>query len=115
MKREGEQGLLRIQLSSLVQWHHRPLYEVLVKKARASHLAGATVLAGHTGYIGAGRLLHEHVLALYEDRPIVVEMVDEVPALERFLEEITPLLPEERALVTLERAHVVLYRKGDFK
>ena len=44
MKLEGEGSLLRIYLGELDKWHHQPLYEAIVLKAREMGLAGATVL-----------------------------------------------------------------------
>jgi PII-like signaling protein len=35
--------LLRIFIGEGDRWHHQPLYEALVLKARELHLAGATV------------------------------------------------------------------------
>ncbi|NUN98344.1 MAG: DUF190 domain-containing protein, partial [Candidatus Omnitrophica bacterium] len=44
MKLEGDQVLLRVFLNTFQKWHHRPLYEVIVEKARMEHMAGATAL-----------------------------------------------------------------------
>ena len=41
-----ESVLLRIFIGESDKWHHQPLYEVIVLKARELHLAGATVLRG---------------------------------------------------------------------
>ena len=38
--------LLRIFIGESDKHDHHPLYEVIVKQARASHLAGATMLRG---------------------------------------------------------------------
>ena len=41
---------LRIYLGESDRWHHQPLYEAIVLKARELHLAGATVLRGPDGF-----------------------------------------------------------------
>ena len=41
--------LLRIFIGESDRWHHKPLYEAIVLKAREMHLAGATVLRGQIG------------------------------------------------------------------
>jgi len=46
MKLSGEGKLLRIFLGEMDKYQHKPLYEVLVLKARELGLAGATVLRG---------------------------------------------------------------------
>jgi len=38
--------LLRIFIGESDRWHHQPLYEAIVLKARELGLAGATVLCG---------------------------------------------------------------------
>lgn len=113
MKREGERMLLRIHLSNFSRWNTGPLYEALVERAFREHLAGATVLSGAYGYVDRGPLLGGHPGALQVERPVVVEFVDEEPALLRFLETVRPMLEDRPALVTLERARVVQYGPGD--
>ena len=109
MKRESEQALLRMQLSNFDRWHTGPLYEALVERAYREHLSGATVLSGAYGYVDRGPLLGEHPNALQVERPVVVEFVDEEPALLGFLDTVRPLLAGHAVLVTLERANVVHY------
>ena len=113
MKLEGEQVLLRLHLSNFVKWHGRPLYEAIVEKGRREHLSGATVLTGLAGFVGKGPLLGPHPFALQEERPMVVEFVDEAEKLDNFLGVVEPMLQGQAVIVTLERAHVVHYRGGD--
>jgi PII-like signaling protein len=106
MKLEGERALLRIHLSNFLKRRGRPLYEEIAERARREHLAGATVLAGTSGYFGMGPILGDHPGALAVERPVIVEMVDDLDALERFLDGIEELLRRQPAIVTLERARV---------
>jgi hypothetical protein len=51
-----EAVLLRIFLGESDRWHHQPLYEAIVVKAREMHLAGATVLRGPAGFGKSSRM-----------------------------------------------------------
>src|SRR5262245_49070618 len=111
MKLEGEQVLLRVYVCSTDRrgWFAPPAAEVLVQRARAAGLAGATVLRGVLGLDAAGRLLDARPWALAERVPVVVEVVDAAPAVGRFLSVVGEVVRE--GLATLERAHVLLYRR----
>lgn len=112
MKLEGDQTLLRIFLNTCQHWHHRPLYEAIVEKARKEHLAGATAFIGMEGFGLRGVLLKESPWRLSNDLEVVVEIVDTVEKVEAFLELIESMLMD--AIVTRETVHVLSYRgKGD--
>ena len=55
--------LLRIFIGESDRSGHRPLYEAIVLKARAMHLAGATVLRGPVGFGRSARLHTTKTLA----------------------------------------------------
>jgi uncharacterized protein len=100
--------LLRIFVGESDKVGHRPLYEEIVLQAREQGLAGATVLRGVMGF-GKHSILHTaKILRLSEDMPMIVEIVDSLEKIERFL----PLLDEmiSDGLVTLERVKVIHYR-----
>lgn len=113
MKLEGENVLLRIFLDTFQTWHHRPLYEVMVEKARQEGLAGATVLEGLEGFGQRGQLLKERAWSLRNNREVVVEIVDASEKIEAFVTGIEPMLQD--AIVTLERANVLHYRHEEGK
>ena len=104
-----EEGyLLRVFVGESDKHGQRSLYEAVVLRARESGLAGATVLRGVMGF-GKHSVLHTaKILRLSEDLPIVVEIVDSLEKIERFL----PLLDEmiSDGLVTLEQVKVLHYR-----
>ncbi len=78
----------------------RPLYEEIVLRARRAGLAGATVMRGPMGY-GLRSVVHTaKVLRLSEDLPIVVELIDSPPSIERFIDDCGSLL--SNVLVTLD-------------
>jgi len=100
--------LLRIFIGESDRWQHRPLYEVIVLKARELHLAGATVLRGPMGFGKSSRLHTAKILRLSMDLPLVIEIIDSEEKLTAFL----PVLDEmmKGGLVTLEKVKVIDYR-----
>ena len=103
-----EAMLLRIFIGESDRWHHQPLYEAIVLKARELHLAGATVLRGPMGYGKSSRLHTAKILRLSMDLPLVIEIVDTEEKIQGFL----PMLDEmmKGGLVTLEKVKVIDYR-----
>ena len=99
--------LLRIFIGENDRYHHRPLYEAIVLKARAMHLGGATVLRGPMGFGRSSRLHTAKILRLSEDLPLVIEIVDSEDHINAFL----PILDEmmSSGLVTLEKVQVLQY------
>lgn len=108
MKLEGEQKLLRVFIGEQDKWEGLPLYEAIVKEARALGMAGATVIKGCLGF---GRKAHIHtakLLYLSEDLPIVVEIVDTEERINKLLPKLDQMVRD--GLVTLEKVQVVMYR-----
>ena len=103
-----EAMLLRVFIGESDRWHHSPLYEAIVLKAREVHLAGATVLRGPMGYGKSSRLHTAKILRLSMDLPLVIEIVDTEEKIQAFL----PVLDEmmKGGLVTLEKVRVIDYR-----
>ena len=100
--------LLRIFIGESDRWHHQPLYEALVLKARELHSAGATVLRGPMGFGKSSRLHTAKILRLSMDLPLIIEIVDTEDKINAFL----PILDEMMGggLVTLEKVRVIDYR-----
>jgi PII-like signaling protein len=108
MKIPTEGKLLRIFIGEQDKWEGRPLFSAIVILARKEGMAGATVLKGMMGF---GRKSHLHtatLLRLSEDLPIVVEIVDSAEKINAFLPYLDKMVQD--GLITLERAHVVMYR-----
>jgi len=103
--------LLRIFIGESDRWHHQPLYEALVLKAREMHLAGATVLRGPMGFGKSSRMHTAKILRLSMDLSLVIEIVDSEEKINTFL----PVLDEmmKGGLVTLEKARVIDYRAAE--
>ncbi len=102
--------LLRIFIGEADHWHGKPLYEELVKAARADGLAGATVLKGVSGFGKNSRIHTAKILRLSEDLPLVVEIVDSEEKIRAFLPRIEEMMAEAGGLATIEKAEVILYR-----
>ena len=108
MKLEGEGTLLRIFIGELDKWHHQPLYEAIVLRARELGLAGATVLRGPMGFGAHSRLHAAKILRLSEDLPVIIEIVDKEERIHAFLPELDAMVGD--GLVTLEKVRVITYR-----
>jgi PII-like signaling protein len=108
MKIPEDGYLLRIFIGESDRWHHLPLYEAIVLKARELHLAGATVLRGPMGF-GAGSRIHTaKILRLSEDLPMVIEIVDGKEKIDELMPHIDQMVTE--GLVTLEKVRIIRYR-----
>lgn len=107
----GEAKLLRIFIGELDKVGHKPLYEVIVNKAREMGLAGATVLRAVEGF-GAGSIIHKaKLLELSEDLPFVVEIVDSEERINEFVTVVDALFKETECggLVTMEKVEIIKY------
>jgi len=116
MKLTGEGKLLRIFLGELDKVNHRPLYEVLVLRAREMGLAGATVLRGVEGFGARSKVIHTaKILRLSEDLPIVIELVDTEENIRKFLPVVNELFEKGDCggMVTLEKAEIIKYTHGN--
>lgn len=110
---EGERTLMRIFIGEsdrCAAGPHKgkPLYEALLAMLRERGFAGATVLRGIAGFGASAKVHTDTILRLSLDLPIVIEVVETE-------EKITSIRPEldvmiGGGLITLERAHVILYR-----
>ena len=100
--------LLRIFVGESDRHGHRPLYESIVLQAREAGLAGATVLRGVMGF-GKHSILHTaKILRLSEDMPMIIEIVDSLDNIEKFLPVLDDLIKD--GLVTIEKVRVIHYR-----
>src|SRR5262245_628446 len=101
--------LLRIFIGEDARFEHRPLYEAIVTKAHEAQLAGATVLRGPMGF-GHSSLVHTaKILAIAENLPVVIEIVDSKEKIDAFLATLDGMILS--GLVTLEKVQVLQYGK----
>jgi uncharacterized protein len=99
--------LLRIFFGENDKFHHRPLHEAIVLKAREMHLGGATVLRGHIGFGHSSRIHTSNFLRLSQDLPVVVEIIDSREKIDSFLPVLDGMMSS--GLITMERAEVLQY------
>lgn len=113
---EGERTLMRIFIGESDRAmdgpsRGKPLYEALLRLFRDRGFAGATVLRGIAGFGASARVHTDRILRLSLDLPIVVEVVDTEERIRAVMPELDVMIGG--GLVTLERAHVILYRPAD--
>ena len=111
MKLDTEQVLCRFHLSNYIRRGMSPLYEWIVEQAHHEGMQGATVLKGFYGLRPDGSVLEEHTWSISQELPVIVEVVDEPGKIEALLAQVEPAFRE--GVITLERAHVFLYRAGE--
>jgi PII-like signaling protein len=99
--------LLRIFFGEDDKFHHLPLHEAVVLKAREMHLGGATVLRGHVGFGRSSRIHTTKILRLSQDLPIIVEIVDSQEKIDGFLPVLDGMMSS--GLVTIEKVQVLQY------
>jgi hypothetical protein len=95
------------------KFHHLPLHEAIVLKAREMHLGGATVLRGHIGYGYSSRIHTTKILRFSQDLPVIVEIVDSQEKIDSFLPVIGGMM--SNGLITMERAQVLQYGSESLK
>ena len=107
MKIEGQAVRLTIFIGEDDTWHHKPLYHEIVRRARATGLAGASVLRGIEGYGASSRVHTTRLLSLSQDLPIAVVIVDQEDRIRDFLPQLDELVAE--GLVIVDPVDVIRY------
>jgi hypothetical protein len=107
MIRTSDGTLLRIFIGDSDRHEGHPLHKVLVQRAHAMGLSGATVLRGPLGFGRHSRMHTVKLAELSSDLPLVIELVDTDEAIQRFMQEVDVLVQE--GLVTLEKVRIVKY------
>lgn len=111
MEISGQAVLLRVFIGESDKLGHLPLYEAIVKQARDTGLAGATVLKGVMGYGATARIRTHKILDLSADLSLVIEIVDEEDKIAAFQQELATIFAQAGCggLVTLENIRVIHY------
>jgi uncharacterized protein len=110
----GNASLLRIYIGELDKYHHQPLYEAIVMFAKTNGMAGATVLRGLMSFGANSRIHTARLLALSEDLPIIIEIVDEEEKVREFVTKLRPYFESSAygGLVTIETVSVIYYKNS---
>ena len=114
MELKADAKLLRIFLGEADKVKHTALYEAIVREARRTGLAGATVWRGILGYGPTSRIRTERILDLSMDLPIIVEIADVEEKINLFLPLLHDLFEAAQCggLVTVENVKVIKYVHG---
>jgi len=106
--------LLRIFIGEMDKVAHVPLYEAIIREARAAGLAGATSWRGIMSFGPTSRIRSAKILDISADLPVVVEIVDEEERVDAFLPKLAELFKAacSGGLVTLEKVEVIRYAHG---
>jgi PII-like signaling protein len=114
MEALSEAKLLRVFIGESDKVRHVPLYEAIVREAKAAGLAGATAWRGLMGFGPSTRIRTAKILDLSADLPVVVEITDEEARIAAFLPELDRLFADSKSggLVTLENVQIIRYRHG---
>jgi len=113
MKSQSQAELLRICISEADKFKGKPLFDVIVNRAKEKGLAGATVLRGLMGFGADSKLHSAKVLRLSEDLPVVIEIVDSPEKIEEFLPELDEMIKD--GMVTVEKVRAIAYRRDTGK
>ena len=114
MKLKGLGKLLRIFIGERDHLEKKPLYHVIVERARGFGMAGATVLRGVESF-GAGSTVHTaRLLELSEDLPLVIEIVDTEERIGDFLPIVEEILEKAGCggMITEEKVNIIHYTNG---
>ncbi|MFH0734608.1 MAG: DUF190 domain-containing protein [bacterium] len=117
MKIEKEAKLIRIFIGDSDKLSSVNLYERIVVEARKQGLAGATVFKGIMGF-GNNSIIHSaKLLTISSDLPMVIEIVDEIEKIEKFIPTLNDLFEEANCggLITLEKADIITYAPSKAK
>lgn len=105
---EGEQILMRVHIGESDKYEGQQLYKAIIQLLRDRNYAGATVFRGIMGF-GASTHMHSNRMEILSfDMPIVVECVEVEERIAAILPDLDRMMGG--GLITLERAHVILYR-----
>jgi len=100
--------LMRIHVGESDKWRGKPLYKAIIELFRTEGFSGTTVLRGVGGYGSSSRYHTDKMLRLSQDLPIIIEVVEDAERIEQILPKLDEML--DGGLITLEKAHVILYR-----
>lgn len=100
--------LLRVFIGETDKKDGIPLYEWIVRSAKQEKLAGATVFRAIEGYGGHSQVHTAKILQLSTDLPIVVEIIDIMDKVERFMPVLDGAVSD--GMVVLERVQMKFYR-----
>lgn len=91
---------LRIFIGEAEESQGKPLYLAILDLAREQGMAGATVIRGVEGFGPGNHLVTERLPDIADNLPLLVEIVDDVANIERFLPLLDRIIPHGMITVT---------------
>lgn len=92
--------MLIIYVDETDRFGELPLYEALLRRLTASHVAGATVNAGIMGFGSHQKIHRKRLFGVSDDRPITITVVDEEEKIRAVLPEMKKMVKEGLILLT---------------
>lgn len=108
MRSQSSGKRLTIFVDECDRYHHRPLAQAILERAREEGLAGATMTRAIEGFGSSGRLKTNRFLSSSEDLPIVIDIVDDAHRIETFLPILGAMVTD--GLITVRDVDIVAYR-----
>lgn len=112
VKISGQARRIRIYIGEASRYKGTSLYHAIVLKAKEYGLAGVTVLRGIEGFGANSRIKMARILELSHDLPIVIDIIDSIEYIEKFM----PFLDEavNEGLITIEDIEVIKYSPKNY-
>ncbi len=110
-KLEGEQVMMRIFIAEGDRLGSKPLYQAIMEMLKQEKAAGATLIRGIMGFGAKSHFRHAHIMALSQDLPMIIEVVDTQEAMDEIIPKIDGMIKD--GLVTLEKVKVLRYEPQD--
>ena len=104
----GTKKLLKIYIDTDDKYDKTPLWEVILKEAKASGLSGATVYKSISGMGIHSEFKSYKVIALSQSLPLIIEMIDAEEKIQAFMKRLDTIM--EEGLVTLSDVEVIQYK-----
>ncbi|MFZ5969423.1 MAG: DUF190 domain-containing protein [Bacillota bacterium] len=108
MKVQGKGKLIKIYTSESHKYKSKPLYQVIVERAKKDGMAGITVYRGIEGFGMHHKIHSTHILTLSDDLPLVLEIVDRAEKINQFLCSLDELIKEGLVMV-VDDIHIIKY------
>lgn len=110
----GESKLLRIFIGESDKLKHSPLYEAIIRAARAQKLAGATAWRGCMSFGPTSHFRTAKILDLSVDLPVIIEIVDTKDKIDTFIPVLNEMFEKSQCggLVTIEKIETIRYSHG---
>lgn len=103
-KLQGPAQRLTVYLGESARYHGHALSSVILERAHASGLVGASVFRGLSGFGSSGTVHTAHVLSLSDDLPLMIVIVDTAEKIQAFLPQLEFV---DSGLVTVEDVEAV--------